>query len=334
MKLPGSSETMQLDLADLNSVRSFAKEFQSKFDRLDTLMNNAGVMHVVGTEREETEDGFELQLGTNHAGHALLTLLLMPVLRATAAAAAGSSGGASGGKNGKPEDDPASGAGSSRADGDPVATPDVRIISVASLAHETGKVQERDPHWLRPGAYKPWLAYSQSKLANLLFAWELQRRFDSGLDPAAAPLRAFSCHPGVVMTELDRNIPNIAWLRPAMYALLGIFLKTPSEGAQTQLYLATAPRKELDRHRGRYFSDCARKPSPNPQAEDPAYAKKMWDLTLPMLGLSEEEAEAAGLGVAEDCRRLGVRWGERVVKQPEAEEDGEAKSSMSSESKK
>ena len=72
---------MQLDLASQASVRAFAERFKARFDRLDLLINNAGVMNP--PSRRETEDGFELQMGTNHLGHFALTLLLLDLLTAT-----------------------------------------------------------------------------------------------------------------------------------------------------------------------------------------------------------------------------------------------------------
>jgi len=200
-------------------------------------------MHVVGTGREQTKDGFELQIGTNHAGHALLSLLLMPQLRA-AARVQGASGSAA------------------RDDG-----PDVRVVTVSSLAHEQGHIHHDDPHFLAPDSYQPWKAYSQSKLSNLLFARELQRRLDSSSE-SDSEIRSWSCHPGVVATELDRNLPYINWARPLLYLFIGLFLKTPTEGAQTSLYLCTAPKVEVAPTAGGYYSDCVTKASPNPEAND------------------------------------------------------------------
>ena len=79
--VPGSVEVMELDLASLASVRRFAEAFIAKYDRLDGLVNNAGVM---ASPEGKTEDGFETQFGTNHLGHFLLTELLLDTLRASA----------------------------------------------------------------------------------------------------------------------------------------------------------------------------------------------------------------------------------------------------------
>ncbi len=126
----------QLDLADLASVASFSDELAGDHDRLDLLVNNAGVM---ATPRRETADGFELQLGTNHLGHFALTGRLWPLLRV---------GGA--------------------------GVQESRVVTVSSLAHRGGRLDRDDLMWRR--SYHRWPAYSRSKLANLLFTRELARR--------------------------------------------------------------------------------------------------------------------------------------------------------------
>jgi NAD(P)-dependent dehydrogenase (short-subunit alcohol dehydrogenase family) len=129
-------ELMLLDLASLASVRAFAGEFLARFDRLDLLINNAGVM--MPQRREETEDGFELQFGTNHLGHFALTLLLMDRL---------------------------------------VGTSGSRVVNVSSSAQNFGGIDLDDPNWtVRP--YQRMPSYAASKTANMLFTLELQRRFD------------------------------------------------------------------------------------------------------------------------------------------------------------
>ena len=122
-----------LDLANLSSIREFAKTFLATRRPLDLLINNAGVMAL--PKRRLTADGFELQIGTNHLGHFALTGLLMPAL---------------------------------------LAAPSARIVTVSSLAHRGGKIRLDDLQWEHD--YKPWPAYRQSKLANLLFGKELERR--------------------------------------------------------------------------------------------------------------------------------------------------------------
>ena len=126
-------ELMLCDLGSLDSIRAFASAFQAAHSRLDVLVNNAG---VVSLSRQTTRDGFESQLGTNHLGHFLLTLLLLEPLK---------------------------------------AAPQGRVVNVSSDAHKVGSIRWEDPHFER-GGYTVWRGYGQSKLANILFTKGLTYR--------------------------------------------------------------------------------------------------------------------------------------------------------------
>jgi len=155
-EVPGAVlELRELDLASLESVRACASGIAADHQRVDVLVNNAGVM---GIREGATAEGFETQLGVNHLGHFVLTHRLLPAL---------------------------------------LAAPAARVVSVTSIARFVGRTVRPDNPHLR-GRYNPWRAYSQSKLANLMFAMELQRRFQ------AVGVRAHSvaAHPGVSDTEL------------------------------------------------------------------------------------------------------------------------------------
>jgi len=128
-------KVMQLDLAYLNSVRSFAAAFKNEYSKLDLLINNAGVMVP---PYSKTKDGFELQFGTNHLGHFVLTSLLLDLLK---------------------------------------KTNNSRIINVASNAHKFGNISFQDINWEKRN-YSAWRSYGDSKLANLYFTYELKRRFE------------------------------------------------------------------------------------------------------------------------------------------------------------
>ena len=160
-------EFIELDLAALDSVREFATTFRSRHDTLDLLINNAGVMWV---PFETTEDGFELHMAANHFGHFLLTSLLIDLM----------------------PDDSAS-----------------RVVALSSLAHAGGakRIRFDDLNWQRAGAagYKKHDAYAQTKLACLMFAFELNRR----LSDAGSNVLSIAAHPGVSPTELVRQLP--AW---------------------------------------------------------------------------------------------------------------------------
>lgn len=122
-----------LELGSLASIRAFAERFLAEHDALHLLVNNAAVM---ACPFGKTSDGFELQFGTNHLGHFLMTGLIAPAL---------------------------------------VAGAPSRIVSVSSLGHERSPVVFDDPHFEnRP--YDKWSAYGQAKTANVLFAVELERR--------------------------------------------------------------------------------------------------------------------------------------------------------------
>ena len=131
-------EVRQVDLASLDSVRSFAAAFLAERDRIDVLINNAGVM---ACPQGTTVDGFELQFGTNHLGHFLLTNLLLPALTAAQPA---------------------------------------RVVTVSSAAHRFSDVVLGDIGF-EQSPYEPWIAYGRSKTANALFAVELDRRYAPGV---------------------------------------------------------------------------------------------------------------------------------------------------------
>jgi protochlorophyllide reductase len=186
-----------LDLASLESVEACAREVSGTAERLDVLVNNAGVMAL---PLRRTAEGFELQFGTNHLGHFALTGHLLPtLLRAEAP----------------------------------------RVVNVSSNAHKFGKIRWDDPNWER-GRYSKWQAYGQTKLANLLFSSELQRRAIA----AATPLLVASAHPGYTATELSSVGPSMSGNKvmgtaTALFErLLGQDVAT---GALPQLYAATMP---------------------------------------------------------------------------------------------
>lgn len=176
----------QLDLADLASVRRFAGEFNRQHERLDILINNAGIMR---TPFGRTADGFELQLATNHLGHFALTGLLLEHI---------------------------------------IRTPKARVVTVTSWGHHFGEIDFDNLNAEK--GYDAGAAYAQSKLANVLFTYELQRRFErAGIDAIAAVV-----HPGATKTDLPIHWPMVRILTP----LIG---QAPEMGALPTLYAATAP---------------------------------------------------------------------------------------------
>ena len=165
----GSEVELEIvDLSELDSVRDFAERARARFDRLDLLINNAGIMMPPLTRNSA---GFEIQFATNHLGHFALTGRLLPLLR---------------------------------------GTPGSRVVTVSSLAHRTGRIDF--DNFTAERSYSAAGAYGQSKLANLLFSFELQRR----LDAAGESLAAVVAHPGWTATDLQKHTPLFRLFNPMM----------------------------------------------------------------------------------------------------------------------
>jgi NAD(P)-dependent dehydrogenase (short-subunit alcohol dehydrogenase family) len=185
-----------VDLADQSSVHRAAEE-ASAYGPLHLLLNNAGVM---ATPYRRTVDGFELQMATNFFGHFALTGLLLPSLVA---------GGADGGS---------------------------RVVSVSSQGHRMARTAPLQDPRVQAGAYRRWPVYGQSKLANLLFTVELDRRARQ----AGLPVTAVAAHPGLAATGLMASGERgrvAGTILGAAFSLLG---QAPAEGARPLLMAATA----------------------------------------------------------------------------------------------
>jgi NAD(P)-dependent dehydrogenase (short-subunit alcohol dehydrogenase family) len=183
--MPGETEVRQLDLASLESIRTFADTWQGP---IDLLVNNAGVMAPPLTR---TADGFELQFGTNHLGHFALSNLLLEHVTG-------------------------------------------RVVTVSSTGHRFGRIDFSDLNWERK-PYSPWRAYGQSKLANLLFTAELQRRLTS----VGSTVIAAAAHPGYAATNLQFHTQS-RWMDA--FSVLGnrLFAQTEDAGALPTLYASVA----------------------------------------------------------------------------------------------
>jgi NAD(P)-dependent dehydrogenase (short-subunit alcohol dehydrogenase family) len=247
-------EMALLDLADLDSVRSFAEEMRARHETLDILVNNAGVM--APPRRLTTKQGFELQFGTNHLGHFALTGLLLPLL---------------------------------------LRAPDSRVVTVSSIAHESGHIDFDDLQHERH--YTPYGGYSASKLANILFALELDRR----LRHAGASAMSVGAHPGFASTNLQATGPFLgkkpiwSWVVLAGVRLLG---QSAAHGAEPQLYAATAPGVEG----GGYFGPTLRirgraaPASMSPQARDGQVASQLWAVSKELTGVDIDAVLEGGGG--------------------------------------
>lgn len=189
-------ELLLLDLASLASVHAAADEFRSRHDRLDLLVNNAGVMWA---PYAPTEDGFELHFGTNHLGHYALTGLLLERL---------------------------------------TTTPGSRVVTVSSSGHRIRQAMGFEDVRSRDG-YRPMAAYARSKLANLLFAYELQRR----LAAAEVDTISVAAHPGGARTDLTRHSPAFVRLTASreLRFLFSWLIQDADRGALPTLRAATDP---------------------------------------------------------------------------------------------
>lgn len=191
-----SSEFMALDLSSFASIERFADKLTAKHDRIDLLINNAGVMAL---PQRETADGLEMQMGTNHFGHFALTGRLLDTL---------------------------------------LATPGARVVTVSSGLHERGSMRFDD--LMGTKRYDKWGQYSQSKLANLLFAYELHRR----LQKLDTELISVACHPGYAATNLQSAGPAMerSIVRRVGMALSNLlFAQSARMGALPTAYAATHP---------------------------------------------------------------------------------------------
>lgn len=224
------AQVRALDLADLSSVRRFAEELRATHERIDVLVNNAGVMAV---PLRRTADGFEMQIGTNHFGHFALTALLL----------------------------------------DRIAD---RIVTVSSAMHRLGRIDLDDINWERR-RYERWLAYGQSKLANLLFAYELQRR----LTAAGSSVRSLAVHPGFSSTNLQYR--SEAWHGKLVELVTPVIGQPATQGALPSLYAATDPGAEG----GAYYGPDAlfemrghpKQVQSNGRSRDETLARSLWELS-------------------------------------------------------
>ncbi|NIB98848.1 oxidoreductase [Halobacterium sp. R2-5] len=244
---PGASLTVrELDLADLDSVAAFADWYETTYDSLDVLANNAGVMAI---PRSETADGFETQFGVNHLGHFALTGRLLDVLRQTSGR--------------------------------------TRVVTQSSMAHESGEIDFDDLQ--HESEYDKWAAYGQSKLANVLFAYELDRR----LRAADASVTSVACHPGFAATNLQLRGPQQSGSRLrllAMKAVNAVLAQSAEAGAWPLLYAATHPSVDGGEYVGPGGLLNARghpeEQASSERSRDEATARRLWSVSEELTGVA------------------------------------------------
>ncbi|WP_084242853.1 oxidoreductase [Planomicrobium okeanokoites] len=233
-------EVMQLDLADLDSVHAFAEAFISRFNSLDLLINNAGVMTP---PYAKTKDGFELQFGSNHLGHFALTGLLLPLL---------------------------------------LRTENSRVVTLSSLAHRKAAIDFENLDGTQ--GYKGMKFYGQSKLANLMFATELDKR----LKQHGLSTLSLACHPGISATNLfklgGREMPRI------FSGLMHRYLQPAAMGALPTVYAATDPAIKGGEYIGPDGKGNRRGypaiEEPDPAVKDEALRQKLWDVSEELSGVT------------------------------------------------
>jgi len=255
-----------LDLSSLESVREFVKAFLAKYDRLDALVNNAGIM---ACPYQKTKDGFEMQFGCNHLSHFLLMTLLTPLLLETAK------------KTNKPS----------------------RFVALSSCASaqttlatkENPTIDFDDPNW-ETREYDESMAYGQSKFANYLHAR------GASLKHPSDKLLSTSVHPGWVLSPLDQHVMKrifgegfladlLAGLVRKLYLWKGDLI-VPEDGAQTTLHCVLADNIESGKFYsqfGIYKDEASRSGGwpmkhPNPNASD-ENAEKLWTLSEKLVGV-------------------------------------------------
>ncbi len=228
---------LEVDLGDLGSVRRAVDDARNRFGSLDVLVANAGV----AGHRGQTAQGFEVAFGTNHLGHFALVTGLLDLLVTAAAPPT--------------PDDPAT-TGNTRSPSvvpDPMHTPNPphvpdapRVVIVSSDSHYSAKGLPVDRLVGSTRSITGMPEYARSKLANVVFAQELARRYPPH------QLQVHALHPGVIASDIWRRIP---WpVRP----LLTSRMASTTDGARTSLWCATSP--DLNGTSGGYYADCAAKP--------------------------------------------------------------------------
>ena len=243
--VPHASVTFeQVDLGNLASIEALAERLKGNRDQLDVLINNAGVM--TPPVRKTTDDGFELQFGTNYLGHFALTARLLPLLLRGQAP---------------------------------------RVVTLSSIAAGRGNVAIDFDDLQAERSYKPMPVYSQSKLACLMFALELQRRSEiSGWG-----INSIAAHPGISRTDLLHNAPGRRSAQGLLRSLLWFLFQPASQGALPTLFAATSP----DARGGGYYgpdrlSETRGYPAEAqipPQANELHVAKRLWDISEKLVGI-------------------------------------------------
>ncbi|KAH8648022.1 hypothetical protein BGZ60DRAFT_423444 [Tricladium varicosporioides] len=252
---PGRVSLVEMDNASFVSIRAAAASILAKSNsKVNILVNNAGVMGI--EELKLTEDGHELHFATNHLGHFLLFQLLKPALIAS-------------------------------------STPNFnsRVVAVASSAHRTRALNESDNYNFQKGGYHYGLAYSNSKLANIYMANELDRRYGN------KGLHATSLHPGGINTDISRHLGSEFVEKIMSDKSLLKVVKNPEQGAATTVLAAVG--KDWEGKGGKYLENCDEaKPGEDDhnvfgvgyvhQTYNPSDEERLWKDSLKIIGMEDD----------------------------------------------
>jgi len=240
--IEGKIVVMQLDLMDFASIKNFAEAFKSNYQRLDVLLNNAGIMT---TPYFLTKDGMEAQNGTNHFGHFALTGYLIELI-----------------KN----------------------TPESRVVNVSSNAHKWGKMDFNNLLFEDGKDYTPMKSYGRSKLANLLFTYQLQSRFEKDNTNSIA----VAAHPGSSQTNLGRYIEGKFFFK-VLDPLFKLMSQDQAQGALPQIRASVDPEvKGGDYYGPNGFGEMTGLPvlvPSNKASHNKEDAIKLWDVSEKLTGV-------------------------------------------------
>lgn len=213
---------LKLDLDSLESVRTCAKEFLSKSDKLNILITNAGIRHVPFSK---TKDGFERHFAVNHLAHFLLAHMLLPMLQQSSRFGFES-----------------------------------RVVALSSTAHRHSPIMFTDLNFEQPGVYGKEKGYAQSKLANVYMASEITRRYGLAAraqEPPRPGVWGLAVHPGGIRSGLQKHSDAwevVTWYYARNLMKLLHYMKSTEQGAATTVVAAVA--KRFEARGGLYLEDC------------------------------------------------------------------------------
>ncbi|MHA1884306.1 MAG: SDR family oxidoreductase [Promethearchaeota archaeon] len=215
------------DLSSQEQIRGFVDEFKQKYQQLNVLINNAGVM---ASKRRLCDDGYEMNFAVNHLGPFLLTNLLVDILKKSAPS---------------------------------------RVVNVSSAAHRMAKI-DFDDLQCEDKKHRLFRVYGNSKLAFMLFTYELSRKLEG------TGVTVNAVHPGMINTNLGREMSKFSqWFGKLIF-------KSPEKGAETSIYLASSP--EVEGITGKYYIKKQQQQS-SEESYNQEDAKKLWEISAKLTNL-------------------------------------------------